>query len=165
MTEPADDTMINPEQPVVETSKVSSFFGMAGDEVLATFNPRTPAGARMLVQSTLEELEGLEKVIGKDIFIAHIFSHPASGTNKETGETDSWRRIVLLDGKGAAYSCGSLGIGKSLGIIGLCRGDPPWMPPVKCKVVMQRLNNGNSWYQLIPDADSLSVMPPKRKPK
>jgi hypothetical protein len=145
-----------PDQPSAEVTifrpqTVMEFFGAIGPGVLATFDPKTPEGARMLIAATLENLPSIKTVINTDIFIAHIYSNPASRTAENGVEIEEWRRIVLLDDKGKGFTCGSQGIGKSLGIIALCRGNPPWNPPVKCRVVSEDTGNGRTWMKLVPD--------------
>lgn len=145
-----------PEQTSAEVTiyrpqTVMEFFGAVGPGVLATFDPKTPEGARMLIAATLGELPKIKEAINTDIYVAHIYSNPAHRTNEQTGELDEWRRIVLLDDKGRGFTCGSAGIGKSLGIIALVRGNPPWIPPVKCRVRAEDISGGKTWITLVPD--------------
>lgn len=151
----ADVTIYRP-QTVME------FFGAIGPGVLATFDPKTPDGARMLLASTLENLPSIKTMVNSDILISHIYSNPASRTNADDGSLEEWRRIVLLDQHGKGFTCGSAGIGKSLGIIALVRGNPPWIPPVRCRVVMEDISGGKTWMKLIPDFDSIQVDTTKR---
>lgn len=155
---PADS---EPSKAVAIPQTVTEFFGAQGPGILATFDPKTPEGARLLVQATLMELPALIAMVGKEIHVSHIYSNPAETINDD-GEVETWRRIVLLDGRGLAWKCASAGIGKSIGIMALCRGNPPWIPPIKCTVQLQQLKGGKNWLQLIPDPDSLSCLSPKR---
>lgn len=157
----------NPDQQSAELSiyrpqTVMEFFGAIGPGVLATFDPKTPDGARMLLAATLENLPSIKSEVNKDILISHIYSNPASRTNEHDGSLEEWRRIVLLGPDGKGFTCGSAGIGKSLGIIALVRGNPPWIPPVRCRVVMEDISGGKTWMKLIPDFDSIHVDQTKR---
>jgi hypothetical protein len=155
-----------PDQPSAEVTifrpqTVMEFFGAIGPGVLATFDPKTPEGARMLIAATLSTLPSIKEAVNKEILIAHIYSNPASREGDTPGEMEEWRRIVLLDDKGRGYTCGSQGIGKSLGIIALCRGNPPWIPPVRCTVISEDIGKGRTWMKLVPDLTAFDA-PAKR---
>ena len=154
----------DPGRELALNSNVSSFFGALGDGVLATFDPKTPDGARLLVLSTLADIPPIKEALNKEIAVQHVYSNPASRIDPTTGALEEWRRVVLIDDKGNAWDCGSRGIGKSLGIIALCRGNPPWIPAVNCTERVQDLGNSRQWYTLVPDMASIgaNVAAPRR---
>lgn len=123
--------------------------------VKMSFNPQTPEGAIRLVQATLEECDKLEDQRGKDLNLVHWMVHPAQTTDENTGEVKEFARIIVWDDKDKPYSCGSIGVDKSIAILEMTRGKAPWSPPLKVKVTVRRLANKNNWMTLVPDIDSL----------
>lgn len=64
-----------------------------------------------------------------------VFCEVVQCTNKETGETDTCPRIVLIDKNGVGYQAVSLGIFSALKKLIQIYGQPTWKDPVKIKVV------------------------------
>lgn len=131
--------------------------------VKMSFNPQTPDGAVRLVQATLKEATPLETLRDMTINLTHWMCHPASTAGEAEGEVKPFTRYVLWDDKGNFYSCGSIGVDKSLALFELSRGKAPWNPPFKCKVVVKRLPNKNNWMYLDPDIESLTAVLSARK--
>lgn len=136
---------------------------LADGRVEMTFDPQTPDGAKKLIQATLHECKKLEDMKDKTLEVTDYISHPASANEGEQGEVKEFTRIVVFDKSGEAYSCGSLGVSKSIALLKLTAGKGPWKPPIKCTVRIRRLANRNNWMILEPDLDSLSAMLTKKR--
>lgn len=153
------------EQPqavqVYKAADVASFFNVSGQQHLATFDPTTADGAKMLISATMGECTDIKDTLNTEIAISHLYAHPAQRVDPATGEVSSWIRIVLLTPDGKAISCGSMGIGKSLGLISLMRGNPPWIPAVRCTVKAEDIGGGRNFYKLIPSVESVVNKPTK----
>lgn len=124
-------------------------------QVKMSFNPQTAEGAVRLVQATLQEVPKLEDMRDKELSIVHWMAHPAQMAGDTEGEVKEFNRIIVWDDKENAYSCGSTGVDKSIGLLELTRGKAPWNPPVKVKVKIRRLANKNNFMVLEPDIESL----------
>lgn len=127
---------------------------------LSSFDPTTPAGARLLVQATLLECLQLGEHGNRELHIVDWYAHEA-GRTKEDGEFDEWTRVVLFTADGKVYSCGSRGVAKSLAIFAVARNALHFDPPVKCTVQVKKLANAKNWITLVPDLDSLCPSPAK----
>lgn len=122
-----------------------------------SFNPATPDGARKLIQATLGEVPLLETLAKEYLMITDYFSHAASSIDQKDGRVSEFNRIVVFDTTGQAFSCGSMGVAKSLSVLTIARGPAPWNPPAKVKVITRRLANGNNWMILEPDFADLAA--------
>lgn len=152
--EPKDASSEPERREIVELPAVDSLRESAN--VKMSFNPRTKEGAILLLKATLHECKKLEDMAGKELELVHHMSHPAESVDQRTGEAKPFKRIVVFDKSGEAYSCGSLGVDKSITIIEFARGKAPWNPPLKVTVEVRRLTNKNNWMVLVPDIDSLT---------
>ena len=157
------------EQPVEQNKNLSvvpAFSLTIADKaggVRFSFDPHSPEGAVRLIQATLKEVDKLEDMRDKEIKIVHWMSHPASTVDQQTSEVKEFTRIVIWDDKDKPYSCGSMGVDKSIALLEMTAGKAPWNPPLKVKVVVRRLANKNNWMILDPDIPSLQAILKPRK--
>lgn len=129
---------------------------------LASFDPATPQGGKMMVQATLMECIPLKDRIGMDLFITDFFCHIAGSTD-EDGEFDEFTRIVLFDTDGAVYQCAARGVLKSLAVMAYVRNSLHFDPPIMCKIKLLQLQGKKQWLTLIPDLESIGAKPVKHK--
>ena len=129
-----------------------------GRPLTHTFDPKTPAGAKMLLDATLKELPDLFAMGGKTISVAHIFQHDAMKIDDTTGGESHFRRTVVWDESGNAWACGSQGVDKALQVIAAMIGQPPWNPPIPCEVQVTRTKKGRNWMILYPDMAAIAKM-------
>lgn len=145
---------------VYKSQDVAAFFGVKGDTHLATFDPQTPEGARLLIAAKMQECKSIKDYINLEIKIKHLFAHPASRVDPATGEFNQWTRVCIITPDNTVIDCGSKGIQESLGLIAMIRGqNPPWEPPVRAIVKAREIGGGRNFYQLEPVIDSVIVKP------
>lgn len=140
---------------VYRSHDVAAFFGVAGDTHLATFDPKTPEGAAMLVQAAMDKCIPMKDTLNTEITLQHIYAHPASRIDPNTHEVFSWLRIVLITTDNQFIECGSEGVKKSIGLIAQIFGNPPWPNGIKVKVKADSLGGGKQFYKLIPVLDHI----------
>jgi hypothetical protein len=129
-----------------------------------SFDPTTRAGAIMLIKAELLEQRELKELVNTKIKITHIYAKPIEDTDDQ-GEVNKYVRMVIFDDSGAAFSCGSRGVFKSLSVLHAIRGAMPWDPAIVCTVKLRSLEGKKQWMTLEPDMDSLfpaSHSPPKK---
>lgn len=136
------------------TEQQMRLFG-GSDIVRISFNPRTPEGAELLFKCTLDQLPRLSDQANKELFVKHVFQHPAERIDPVSGEVSPFLRTVIIDENGNAYDCGSQGVDKTVKILTSVRGDPPWIPPIRAVVISQKTRRGNNWLFLRPNADDI----------
>lgn len=137
-----------------------------GMDTVISFDPTTKEGAEMLVKATLTELPSLASKVKEHVSITNIFAHPAESIDDKTGEVQTFTRVVVFDESGEAYDCGSSGVLKSLEIVRIIRGNPPWNPGVKCLVRIEQTGGKRQWMTLVPDVASITTnmkQPAKQK--
>lgn len=77
----------------------------------------------------------LKDFINKEINLRDIYCEPVMCVNAETGEPQECPRIVLIDDKGKAYQCVSIGIYSTIKkIIGMFGVPENWEEPLKIRV-------------------------------
>ena len=145
---------------------IADLMGTTGAKEYASFDPQTPDGAVMLLKCTMAQLPSIKSKVKEYISVQHVFAHEVTSPPDDDGLVKHYQRTVVIDDKGNAYDCGSLGVAKSIGIISRIRGTPPWNPPVKCMVMLQELEGKKQWLTLIPDIDCLlrNKLQPSNKP-
>lgn len=126
-----------------------------GAKEYASFDPHTPAGARMLLQATMQELPSIKSKVKETINVVNVFAHEVTSAPDAQGEVKAYQRTVIFDDQGKAFDCGSIGVARSIGIIARIRGVPPFDPPVPCLVVIDELAGGKQFMRLVPDIDAL----------
>lgn len=124
---------------------------------MSSFDPSSTEGAIMLVKATLMDATPLRDMIGKTIAVTDFYVHDAGREGKD-GELDEWSRIVIFDDKGNAYSCGSRGVAKSLGVMCFARRQTQFRPPIRCEVKLKTFPNGHNWLTLTPNLDDLPAV-------
>jgi hypothetical protein len=136
-------------------------------EVVISFDPRTEEGAELLFKCTLDKLKPLSEMQKEYVNVKHIFAHPAERIDPENGEVSQFVRSVVIDANGTAYDCGSEGVRKCIALLRAVRNDPPWNPPIRCQVIVQKTRTGRNWMILRPDAAEIfkNVVRPTIPPK
>jgi hypothetical protein len=134
--------------------------GIPGE--IMSYDPQTYEGAKMHLQATLGEVPDLASMVNKTIKIANFLIHDASSAD-DSGAVETWKRIVIFDDNCNPYSCGSLGVAKSLSVMFSIWGMMPWKPPVECTVVIRRTAAKNNWMTLEPTQDEIKALQ-KRRP-
>ncbi|MCJ7767816.1 hypothetical protein MUP79_05460 [Candidatus Bathyarchaeota archaeon] len=119
-----------------------------------SFDPKTEEGAIMLIKAELLQQRELKELTNQTINIRHIFAKPIDDVD-DNGEVNRYVRIVLFDDSGAAFSCGSKGVLKSLSVLLAIRGPMPWNPPIACTVKVTTLANKQNWMTCEPDLKKL----------
>jgi len=129
-------------------------FAPTGNKVYSTFDPKTKAGASLLIAARLGECRQVESMVGKTILVCDYYAEEVEG-HDDKGEVNRWVRLVVFDNDGTAYQCGSIGVRKSLATIAQIRGVGQLNPPVKCTVRQKRTDNKNLFMWLEPDVDDM----------
>lgn len=127
----------------------------AHNGVYMSFDPTTPEGGTKLVMGTLSALPPIKSMIGKEIKITDVYIHPVSSIDDETGELQNFARTVIYTSDGRAYDCGSMGILKSLDVLSMVRGAPPWVPGIAVVVDLRDVGGRKQWLSLQPVMDQL----------
>lgn len=143
-------------------SCLCSYTNTDGKIEISTFDPSTEEGAEMLILATIADIKDLSELANLTINVRHFLMHEASRVYP-SGEVDTWQRIVIINDKGEAYSCGSIGVKKCLEIMLRVRKSKLFNPPVKCTVMVEKLDGAKQWMTLRPDIDSLLCRSGKRK--
>lgn len=81
--------------------------------------------------------------INKKIMVRDVYAETLELVNKETGEVDKAPRIVLIDDKGEAYECVSVGMFSALKKLIATFGEPTWEQPIPVVVKQEKVANGS----------------------
>lgn len=81
--------------------------------------------------------------INKKIMLRDVYAETLELVNKETGECDKAPRIVLIDDKGEAYECVSVGMFSALKKLIATFGEPTWEQPIPVVVKQEKVANGS----------------------
>lgn len=95
----------------------------------------TPEARTQLFNAMNNPDKRLADCINETIAVKDIYVEVVTCTNQETGEQTPAPRIVLIDDKGVAYQCVSIGIYSAVKKLIQVFGEPTWATPVKVKVV------------------------------
>lgn len=131
--------------------------------VQMSFDPTSPTGAEKLITGSLDKLQSLREIANEVLEITDYFQHPAEKVGKD-GSVTAFIRSVVFDKSGKAYDCGSDGVYKCLALVKAIKGNGPWNPPVKCKVLIRDLGDSKMFLLLRPLVESLfdnQTMPKK----
>lgn len=134
----------------------------AHNGVYMSFDPTTPEGGLKLIMGTLTDLPGIKTMIGKEIKVTDVYVHPVRSIDEQTGEEIGFARTVIYTQDGKAYDCGSMGILKSLDVLSMVRGTPPWVPGIAVVVDIRDVGGKKQWLSLQPVLDQL--FKPTRRP-
>jgi hypothetical protein len=107
------------------TTAKPSFCSMHGD---------TPEDKKRIYNAMNNPDKRLGDCINETIEAKDVFVEVVECVNKETGEMQNCPRVVLVDVKGCAYQCVSVGIFSALSKIFRVYGVPTWEKPIKLKV-------------------------------
>lgn len=80
--------------------------------------------------------------INKKIMLRDIYAETLDLVNKETGEIEKAPRIVLIDDKGEAYECVSVGMFSALKKLIATFGEPTWEEPIPVVIKQEKVANG-----------------------
>lgn len=73
--------------------------------------------------------------INMDIVVKHVYCEMVTCVNKETGETSTCPRTVLISPNGESYQCVSFGIFNSMKKVFAVYGTPDcWKKPIKVRI-------------------------------
>lgn len=147
---------------ISHVSSISPLAKFSHDGGVMSFDATTREGAEMLIKAELLDQRELKELINGKIKVRHIFAKPIEDED-EHGEPNRYVRMVIFDESGAAFSCGSRGVLKSLSVVFAIRGAMPWNPPVACTVKQRSIGDKRIWMTLEPDIDSL--FPPSHADK
>lgn len=81
--------------------------------------------------------------INKKIMVRDVYAETLEFVNKETGEFEKAPRIVLIDYKGEAYECVSVGMFSALKKLIATFGEPTWEQPIPVIVKQEKVANGS----------------------
>lgn len=81
--------------------------------------------------------------INKKIMLKDIYAETLELVNKETGEVEKAPRIVLIDEKGEAYECVSVGMFSALKKLMASFGAPTWETPIPVVPKQEKVANGS----------------------
>lgn len=81
--------------------------------------------------------------INKKIMLRDVYAETLELVNRETGEIDKAPRIVLIDDKGEAYECVSVGMFSALKKLIATFGEPTWEQPIPVVVKQEKVANGS----------------------
>lgn len=94
----------------------------------------------------------LREMLGDDepLEVQHIVAHRIELVDEKTGEVDEADRIILITPNGDMYACVSKGVRKSVQLLMMAYGMPPWEPPVRVRMNETQTRKGRRLYQLLP---------------
>jgi hypothetical protein len=121
-----------------------------------SFNPETPRGFELLIKGMQGEQKDLSEEANKDLLVTDYLIHPASSIDDETGEVKDFDRVVVYTKDGNVYSCGSLGVKKSIALMAMARGTATWDPPIACKVRTTKTSGKKNWMELVIDIPAMT---------
>lgn len=81
--------------------------------------------------------------INKKIMVRDVYAETLEFVNRETGEFEKAPRIVLIDHKGEAYECVSVGMFSALKKLIATFGEPTWEQPIPVIVKQEKVANGS----------------------
>lgn len=138
--------MSNANAIVVQNRGQQMLASLWSDDIV-TILSSCPIAEAIKYKSTAERLETIgDKVIEVKDVVQHAVEMP-----DPDGVLIPTVRTIVVDAKGKAYAAISSGIVDSLTDFKALRGcKPPWDPPVKCKLQINRTNKGFHVYRLIP---------------
>lgn len=81
--------------------------------------------------------------INKEIKLSDVYAETLELVNEQTGEYEKVPRIVLIDDKGEAYECVSVGMFSSLKKLIAIFEEPTWEPPIPVIIKQEKVANGS----------------------
>lgn len=132
--------------------------------VSMSFDPTTDEGAMLLFKATLHKAKSIKENANRTLTVCNVLTHGAS-SEKDGGEVQEWKRTVIIDEKGEAWDCGSMGVDKTLSIIKLAFGPPPYKPGIDCEIRLEDMGGGKQWLSLLPVESSVKAFLAARKKK
>lgn len=132
-----------------------------GGGILTSLDMTKPGDKKLLMGAMMGECQKAEDHINSEMLVTDVVLCPASSTDPNTGDLDTWTRCVLLLADGSRVSFGSAGILKSLWLYSLCYTKPPWIPPAKMRLKSTAVGK-NRWYTLEPIDDAKPTTKPAK---
>lgn len=143
-----------PAKVVTEEGALLHFpsLGVGQDFVVVTSFPTDTVERRSKVLELIEgEANKAEDIMGMPFMLQDFICHPIQLESAEGGEIVDAVRTILIDADGNPVACVSQGVLKSLQRIGWAVGRmPPWVPPIKVKLVQRSTGKGRRTYKLVP---------------
>ena len=115
--------------------------------VMTSLDPANVEDRKILYSAMMGESQKADAFINQPLLVRDVVLSPASSTDAETGEIQSWVRTVLVLADGSRIAFGSLGILKSLAFYSMCYSPPPWIPAVELVLKSTPIGK-NRWYTL-----------------
>lgn len=81
--------------------------------------------------------------INKKIMVRDVYAETLEFLNRASYEMEKAPRIVLIDDKGEAYECVSVGMFSSLKKLIATFGEPTWEPPIPVVVKQEKVAKGS----------------------
>jgi hypothetical protein len=100
-----------------------------------TFTCKTEADKKLLFKAMNNPEKRIGDCINMTIKAKDVFCEVVTCVNRETGETNTCPRIVIIDDKGVGYQAVSTGVFSALKKLFQVYGVPTWEKPVPLKVV------------------------------
>lgn len=97
----------------------------------------TQEGRERLAAALSTENPLLDGVVNTTIPLTDIVMRDMESVNDKTGQVETYKGVVLVCADGRCYFTGANGIRRSLFLLSLSRGKPPWNPPAEV-IVKQR---------------------------
>lgn len=94
-----------------------------------SLDPASERGVRLIPEIRFGESIPIVDMSDKEIDICDIFWHPASRVDEQTGETITFRRVVLIAPDDKLYTGYGIGINQSIEMYLSILPMPPWNPP------------------------------------
>ena len=114
---------------------------------MTSLDPADVESRKVLYAAMMGESQKADGFLNQPLMIRDVVLSPASSTDAETGEIQTWVRCVLILADGSRIAFGSLGVLKSLAFYSMCYSPPPWNPPVELVLKSTPIGK-NRWYTL-----------------
>lgn len=116
--------------------------------VLTSYSPGNPEHGRLLFRAINSDDHKGDWAKANVIETEHIVLHPWSKEDEATGEVTEGTRVVLISPSGERVAMVSEGVAKALALACAFFGKPPWVPPIKFKVIEIPTAKGRRFYTL-----------------
>ena len=117
--------------------------------VLATgYDPTTDEG-KVAVYNAIQRADEKGQVMGgSEVAVVNVVMHPWERTDQASGEVRRAVRSVIVREDDSSIAFVSDGVASSLMQLAAMYGPPPWYPPIKVRIIYERLSSGNQWCWL-----------------